>query len=125
MLQKLLALAVAGGLGTIARFGLSQLVHRVGGTSFPWGTVVVNFIGCLLVGIIWGIIDQKDFFNQATRTLVLIGFMGAFTTFSAYILETSHLFQSGHWLSGMGNLFLQNVGGFAAFGVGLALIKVL
>ena len=124
MLMKLLTLMVAGGLGTLARYGLSGLVHRLDGSSFPWGTVVVNLLGCFAIGILWGMIDLKGLFGSSTRVLILIGFMGAFTTFSSYVLETGQLVQAGQWFPAVGNLLLQNLGGFALFVLGLLAVRI-
>jgi CrcB protein len=123
MIQKLLLLMLAGGLGTLARFSLSEFVHRFDNSGFPSGTLVVNLLGCFIVGLIWALIEQKINVSQATRIIILIGFMGAFTTFSSYILETSQLMQNGEWLKAVLNFGLGNVGGFAALLLGISAVK--
>ncbi len=123
MLYKLLLLALAGSLGTLARYGLAGLIHRTAGTTFPWGTLAVNVLGCFLAGLLWSLFESRWPVTSATRTIVLVGFMGAFTTFSAYILETGALARSAEWLPAMGNIALQNGLGFIALIAGAALAR--
>ncbi len=123
MLQKLFLLVLAGGLGTLARYGLTVLVGRIEGLTFPWGTLAVNLAGCFLAGLMLAIIDKSTVLNGTARMMILIGFMGAFTTFSTYILETGQLMQSGQYLRAFGNLTIQNLGGLAAFGIGFVMLR--
>jgi fluoride exporter len=119
MLQKLLLLALAGGAGTITRFGLTGLAHRIAGAGFPFGTLVVNIFGCFLSGFFWSLFEHRWPVTGNVRVIVLIGFMGAFTTYSTYILETGHLLRDAAWLHALGNILLQNILGFAALFLGL------
>ena len=125
MLQKLLLLAIAGALGTLARYGLSGLVHRSTSALFPWGTLAVNILGCFLAGMLWTLFESRWPVTSQTRTIVLVGFMGAFTTFSAYILETGAMVQSSQWQPALCNLALQNGLGFAALYAGAVLARLL
>ena len=121
VLQRLVWLALAGAAGTLARYGLAGLVHRLNGVSFPWGTVVVNISGCFLAGLLWALFEERWPVAGETRTLVMVGFMGAFTTFSSFILETGELVRAAEWIQAAANLVLQNGVGFAALFLGLAL----
>lgn len=121
MIQKLVWLALAGAVGTVARYGLTGLVHRINGISFPWGTVAVNLVGCLLAGFIWTLFANRWPLSGETRTLVLVGFMGAFTTFSALIFETGELLRDAEWTYAVVNLTLQNGLGLIALFAGAAL----
>jgi CrcB protein len=112
--QKMLLLALAGALGTIARYTVAGFVHRFTGASFPWGTLAVNALGCFVVGVLWTLFEQR-FVSAGVRTLVLVGFMGAFTTFSAFALETGELLRTTHYWGALQNLALQN-------GLGLAML---
>ena len=123
MLRKLICLGLAGALGTLLRYGLSGLVHRGGAMPFPWGTVVVNVAGCALAGGVWSETHLRV--GSELRVIVLIGFMGAFTTFSAFALETTQLLRDGEWLLAMENVMLQNVAGIAALSVGLVIGRLL
>ena len=121
MIQKLACLALAGALGTLARYGLAGLVHRINGASFPWGTVAVNLTGCFLTGLVWALFENRWPVSGETRCLVLVGFMGAFTTFSALILETGELLRSAEWMYAATNVAMQNGLGFVALFAGVAL----
>lgn len=121
MFVKLAVLAAAGALGTLARYGLTGAVHKLKGTAFPWGTLAVNLIGCLIAGFIWTLFEGREPVDAETRTLILVGFMGAFTTFSAFILDTSHLIRAADWTSAAANIAVQNVVGIVALFAGLAL----
>jgi CrcB protein len=121
MMQKLAWLVLAGALGTLARYGLAGFIHRVNGVSFPWGTVVVNLTGCFLAGLLWSLFENRWAVSGETRTIVMVGFMGAFTTFSAYILETGELLRSAEWLHAAANVTIQNGLGLVALFIGAAL----
>ncbi len=120
-MQKFVYLVVAGAAGTLARYGLAGLVHRIDGAWFPWGTLTVNLLGCLLAGLGWSLFEDRLAMPAQLRTIVLVGFMGAFTTFSAYILETGQLLRSSQWLAAAANLLLQNILGLVALFGGAAL----
>jgi len=121
MIQKLAWLALAGALGTLARYGLAGFVHRIDGASFPWGTVTVNLTGCFLAGLLWTLFENRWPVSGEIRTLVLVGFMGAFTTFSSLILETGELLGSGEWMRAAVNMAIQNGLGLVALVAGTAL----
>ena len=84
------ALVGSGGfIGALARYGLSGLMQRqVPLTTFPYGTLVVNLLGCLLIGVIAGLVESRQLFGPEFRTFALIGLLGGFTTFSAFGYET-------------------------------------
>ncbi len=125
MWQKLIYLAVAGACGTLARYGLAGLVQRVAGASFPWGTVSVNGLGCLLFGLIWTLTSERFVGTGELRIILLTGFMGAFTTFSTFVAESGNLLADGqHWY-GLGNILLQNGVGLVLFFVGMALGRII
>jgi len=125
MPQKLLLIALAGGLGTLARYGLGGLVQRWAGPGFPWATVVVNILGCFLFGVVWAMAGERLSVGSEVRTVLLIGFMGAFTTFSTFISETGQLLADSEWALASGNVLLQNALGVAVFFLGLAAGKAL
>lgn len=121
MLQKLALLALAGGMGSLARYGLAGFVQRLSGMSFPWGTVVVNLTGCFMAGLLWSLFENRWSVSGETRTIVLVGFMGAFSTFSTLIFETSDLLRQAQWLHAAANLTIQNGVGLIALFMGAAL----
>lgn len=125
MVTKLLWLAGAGAAGTLARYGLAGLVQTRWGASFPVGTAAVNLLGCFLAGFIWALCEERGLISTETRALVLIGFMGAFTTFSAFMLETTTLLQDAEWLRAAGNLMLQNTAGLVLLFLGIVSARIL
>lgn len=121
MLKKIALLAMAGALGTVSRYALAGFVHRINGVSFPWGTLTVNLTGCFLAGLLWTLFESRLSVTGETRILILIGFLGAFTTFSAMILETGQLLRSAEWIYATANLAMQNGLGLFALFAGAAL----
>ena len=115
---KLTAIALAGATGTLARYGLSLSAQRMVGGEFPWGTLSVNLAGSLLAGIFWALAENRISLTGEMRAVVLVGFMGGFTTFSAFMLETDALLRNAQWGWAVGNLLLQNFGGLACFFLG-------
>ena len=117
--QQLVLLAVAGGLGALARYGLAGAASRVYGTGFPWGTFIVNAIGCFLFGVIWSLAEERLLLDAGSRAVILTGFMGAFTTFSTFIFETGELIRADQWLLAIGNLGGQMVVGLVFLFIGI------
>ena len=121
MFQKIIWLALAGACGTLARYALSGAVHRWLGSSFPWGTAVVNITGCLLFGIVWAAAGERGTISPELRTIILVGFMGAFTTFSTFISETGQLLSEAELLIGLTNIAFQIAIGLGLFYLGVGI----
>lgn len=124
MSNKLLAMALAGSLGTLSRYGLSEALYAVLGRSFPWGTYAVNMLGCLLYGLVWGLSVDRALINDEIRMVILVGFMGSFTTFSSLIFDSEVLLLEHRWLALAANLMGQNILGFAALFAGRMLARL-
>lgn len=90
-----LAVAAGGALGAVARFGLSRAVHAVTGTGFPWGTLIVNVGGCLAMGLFYVLLVERYSVGPELRAAIIVGLLGAFTTFSAFSMETLNLMERG------------------------------
>ena len=123
------ALMVGSGgfLGALARYGLSGLVHRqLPASAFPFGTLVVNLLGCLAIGVMAGLGEARQLFAPEFRTFALIGLLGGFTTFSTFGYETIALIRDGEYLRATTNVGLQVIGGLILvwLGYGLATIEV-
>ena len=119
MLKNLICLGLAGGLGTLARYGIVELTKKLAGTSFPWGTAAANLLGCFLAGLIWEITAKQIPISNQTRFIILVGFMGAFTTFSAFILETGNLARDSHWMGAIANVLFLNTAGIILLFIGI------
>ena len=124
MARKLLLIALAGSAGTLARYWLGGAVQRLFGADFPFGTWAVNILGCLLFGLVWVLSEERFAISGEARVVIVTGFMGAFTTFSTYIFESSGMAGDGQWLALAANLAGQNVLGFAAFYAGVLMGRV-
>ena len=120
LLEKLLLLAIAGGCGALARYGLAGVVQRLGGTGFPVGTLAVNILGCFLFGIVRAIAAERMALSPDLRIILLTGFLGSFTTFATFMSETYQLLAVSQWTAALGNLAITNVSGLAVFLLGLA-----
>jgi CrcB protein len=95
--MQILYLAIAGALGAVSRFLLSGFTYRLLGSGFPYGTLCVNVIGSFLIGFVMQVGLNTDIIPQSLRTVITVGFLGAFTTFSTFSFETLNYIQDGVW----------------------------
>jgi CrcB protein len=115
---KFLNLIIGGAVGTVARYLLGGAVYRLLGTGFPYGTLVVNVSGCFILGILAALADKKFILGPDARLLLMIGFCGAFTTFSTLIFESDSLVRNGQVMRAFTNIFASVILGFILFRVG-------
>jgi len=116
VLTRIILLAVAGAAGTLARYGLTHLIQGSTGSEFPFGTMAVNALGCLVFGFVWSLAEGQNLLSQELRFFLLVGFLGAFTTFSTFAADSSLFLKDGAWLAATGNILLSNgVGILCAF----------
>ncbi len=106
---QLLTVAAGGALGAVLRFLMSSNIYRVFGRDFPYGTLAVNVIGSLLMGFFFVLIMERAALSDAWRGVIIIGFLGAFTTFSTFSIETLNLLESGELSRAALNIFLSVV----------------
>jgi CrcB protein len=111
--------------GTLLRYWLSGLVARQYGETFPWGTMVVNIVGCLVTGAVFNLTEERFLVNPMLRTVILIGLLGGFTTFSSYGLQTFTLMRDGEFGLATLNVAISNVLGLLMVWAGYGLVKVL
>lgn len=111
----------AGGAGALSRFGLAALVNKLVGGPFPWGTLVVNMVGCLAFGVLWQLISSRALSDPA-RMIILVGFVGSFTTFSSFVFDSFALGGSRPVLALM-NILFQNIIGLFSLYLGVSIAK--
>lgn len=124
MIKNLLLVGLGGGIGSIARYLCQKWFAENVTSPFPWGTLAVNLLGCLFIGIIYALAERSDLLSPATRLLLITGLCGGFTTFSAFAFENMQLLRSGDLLYfilySAGSLVL----GIAAVFAGIAILKL-
>jgi len=116
-LGQAIGVGVAGATGTLARYGVNQLSTQLFG-GHPWGTVIVNLLGCLLFGFLFVFVETEKLSIQYS-TIILTGFLGGFTTFSAYAFEITVFLEKGRYLDALGHFCLQNIVGVLAVFAGM------
>jgi CrcB protein len=125
MIRLILLVGTGGFLGTIARFMTSRYCAAYFPSSFPYGTFIVNVVGCFLIGLIYGISEKGTYMSTEWRLILTVGFCGGFTTFSAFAAENMAMLRDSEFF----NFFLYTgssifVGLLATF-AGIMLIKIL
>ncbi|AXQ29150.1 fluoride efflux transporter CrcB [Solimonas sp. K1W22B-7] len=118
-----LAVLLGGGVGSVCRYGVVRLATAAGATLFPWGTLAVNVVGSLLAGVAYALLAERMNAAPEWRALAMAGFLGGFTTFSAFSLETVRLAEDGHVAAALSNMALNLVLCLAACALGLLLVR--
>lgn len=111
-------IALGAGTGGVARYGLSRWVQAMVSTRLPVGTLVVNVVGCFLIGWLANVLTESSLTRPEHRMAVLVGFLGGFTTFSTYAWETLSVGQGGFTGAALLNIFLSNGLGLLAVWLG-------
>ena len=123
MLEKVICITLGSIAGGLSRFFLAGWGNRFGNGSFPYGTVSVNLAACFLIGFFASLAEEKIPLGVHGKLLLMTGFCGAFTTFSAFILETDQLLKAGNALAAFANLSISLIVGYIFFCGGLTLGK--
>ena len=122
---NLLSVGIGGFVGAIARYGLSGFVHRYHEGGFPYGTLVVNVLGCLAIGVLMSLVEDRQLFRPEMRSFLMIGLLGSFTTFSTLGYETFELLRDSEFRFAFMNVAANVVLGITAVAVGRIAVKPL
>lgn len=117
--MHLVVIGLGGFAGAIARYAVDGWVSTLVRGSFPWGTLLVNASGSLLIGLLFAVMTERALIPAELRGPLMIGFLGAYTTFSTLALESWRLLEDGAWL-----LALANLGGSVVIGIAAVLIGI-
>lgn len=117
---------IGSGIGGLVRYGIANIIYSLFGRQFPLGTLVVNISGSLLMGLLFVLIlDRANQIAPHLRALLLIGFLGGYTTFSSFSIETINLFENGEIISAILNIFLSVILCLSATWIGVILGRLL
>ena len=120
---QVLAIAAGGALGAVMRFWVSSGVYALLGRAFPWGTLAVNVLGSLAMGFLFVFMLERLAAGAEWRAFALVGFLGAFTTFSTFSIETLTLMQDALYLKAALNAVVSVVACIAAAMLGVILAR--
>lgn len=107
--MQLIFITIGSAVGGVSRYCLSSAIYAMLGSRFPYGTLGVNVLGCLLIGFLYVLMIERASVGVEYRGALIIGFLGSFTTFSAFSLDTLSLFEAKRQLAAIANVVLSCV----------------
>jgi len=113
-----------GALGALLRFFISRWVSNIFGIIFPFGTLLINLSGSLLIGIFYGL-SERIIIGNTLRAFITVGLLGAFTTFSTFAFENMNLFKDGEFKLGFINILLTNIFGIIFVFLGFIIVGLI
>jgi len=116
-------IGLGGFLGAVARYIVALWIGQKWGRIFPLGTFVVNISGCFFISLLMSLFTEKFMVSPQLRLFLVIGFLGAYTTFSTFEYETGNLVKDGEWFIALANVILSVIAGFAALKLGEFIAK--
>jgi CrcB protein len=122
-MNDIISVMLGGALGAGARYLVSSAFLHAAGPSFPWGTLAINLIGGLLMGLLFGVLTRTSNGSEQARLLLGVGVLGGFTTFSAFGLETWLMIERGQTTIGLAYVAASVVGAVALTGLGVMLAR--
>ena len=122
-MKIILLVALGGALGSVARYLVGKMSLLLWGPDYPWGTLIVNIIGCFIMGLLAGLLAHYTELSQEVRGFLLIGVLGGFTTFSAFALDVVTLYQRGALMAAGFYLLMSVFASIAALLSGLYLVR--
>jgi len=121
-MKILIAIGTGSFIGAVSRYLLSQIIHTKLSMAFPWGTLIVNIVGCFLIGIIFGLSDRANL-PQEWRLFLATGLIGGFTTYSAFSFETMSMLREGQLWYASAYVLASIVVGLIATFIGITIIE--
>jgi CrcB protein len=123
-MTKFIFLILGGATGTILRYFCSGWSSQFLGAQFPYGTLIVNLLGCFIIGFVLALPQNKFPVSEEMRLLIVVGFCGAFTTFSTWICETDKLIQKGEITKVFLNIVVSLILGYLIYRLGVLLARL-
>lgn len=123
-MNTLVLIALGGALGALSRYALGYAVQWYWGGPWPLGTLLINLLGSALIGVAFVLIERSHWHTE-WRLVLMVGFLGAFTTFSTFALESVQLLQAGHTLQALAYMLASAVGCVLAAAAGLGAARAL
>jgi CrcB protein len=124
-LMQILLVGAGGFVGSVLRYTISGLVHRaIPFSGFPYGTLVVNLVGCLAIGLLTGLAESRQVIGPELRTFLLMGLLSGFTTFSTFAYEGVALIHHGEFAKVLASVMVHVLVGFLAVWFGHAITSV-
>lgn len=121
---KLIAVAIGGSIGSTARYIVSVWASERFGADFPYGTLIVNVVGCFIIGIVMTLATERFIVSPYWRLLITVGFVGGLTTFSSFSYETFHVLEDSGMLMALYNIGLNLLLGFVATWIGIGAARL-
>ena len=122
-MANIFIIGIGGFLGAISRYGIALWIGQRWGRNFPLGTFVINVSGSFLIGLLMSLFTERFMVNPQWRLMLVVGFLGAYTTFSTFEYETGTLMKDGEWLIAGLNVVLSVFAGFVALKLGEVIAK--
>lgn len=123
MLKSVLLVGVGSFFGGALRYAISMFMKSACGNAFPWGTLIVNLLGCFAIGVIFALFGKYGSTNNGWCLLLTTGVCGGFTTFSTFANESMLMLQNGNWSGFVGYVTTSLVVGFALVALGYWIVK--
>jgi CrcB protein len=123
--MNIVIIGIGGALGAVSRYAVALWIGQRWGRSFPLGTLMINVSGSFLIGLFMTLMSERFTENPQWRLLLVVGFLGAYTTFSTFEYETGALLKDGEWAFAMLNIVLSVVIGFIALKLGEIIAKTI
>ena len=120
-LKQIIAIMIGGAIGSASRFWIAHQCNRLWGNRFPYGILLVNVVGCVLIGFLGTLMIERYNVSPIWRAMVLTGFLGGLTTFSAFSFDTFHLFNQGNMMAAILNVLFSLILCLLGTGLGVFL----